>query len=757
MLRFLTRVIHYVFPAIFVTSFFLFPAPQIASAQNPDCTSGMSSSDCIQGQGGQDLSSQATVSFSKYFSVTIKGGYTARGVGMRNTGSGKIVINDIPTGSSVYAAFLYWAIIGPSSMTGFNYGRGYINNAPITGTRVASSQSPCWNDPSGNFPPIWTYRANVKSLMVKGGNGTYQLSGFASGIKDGSDPWDTVHTLPMLEGASLVIIYSNSGLPNTSFRIYNGAASGGFGDNISVPDLHLNIAGVNAVIPTGFSYTTFIGSGSRDIPSRTSFYAEDFGPEIGFKGGDPNGRLDEFGEPSSYKYGNLWDTINVDLTKIIHPPETDFVFTSTPSESCFTWVAQVFSYSNGNQDTDGDKLLDGWEINGYDANGTGLVDLPRMGAKWNHKDLFIEVDYMNAQDNSSGADYALPGLAELDDLVAAFANAPVKNPDGIDGITLHIDTGGAAYGINPNEDGSGARFNLGGGRKIDFQSELGTADALCKTYNWSQFQALKTANFDPKRTPIFHYAIFAHNLAPCMTSASGISRNSTSSDAYFIKGGTDFIVSLGSWPNQGSPTEREGTFMHMLGHSLGLRHGGNDQLNYKPNYLSVMNYFYQMDGVYRNGGWAYDYSRALLPSLPETSLNEVKGLGPLAANYYTRYFCPGLIAVPAVPPAVRWSASVATNNIDWNCDGDATDITGVKVDLNWDKLPALLYTYTTLGSQNNWASLNFTGNGVIGSNSSLSTIISRSNSVITTTNVTELTYERNLQILGDLPRVGPTP
>ncbi len=31
--------------------------------------------------------------------------------------------------------------------------------------------------------------------------------------------------------------------------------------------------------------------------------------------------------------------------------------------------------------------------------------------------------------------------------------------------------------------------------------------------------------------------------------------------------------------------------MHELGHNLGLRHGGMDDLNCKPNYLSVMNYF----------------------------------------------------------------------------------------------------------------------------------------------------------------------
>src|SRR5688572_18708293 len=47
-------------------------------------------------------------------------------------------------------------------------------------------------------------------------------------------------------------------------------------------------------------------------------------------------------------------------------------------------------------DTDGDSLPDTWETNGYDANGDGVidVDLPALGADPQHKDLFVEMDYM---------------------------------------------------------------------------------------------------------------------------------------------------------------------------------------------------------------------------------------------------------------------------------------------------------------------------------------------------------------------------
>lgn len=86
-------------------------------------------------------------------------------------------------------------------------------------------------------------------------------------------------------------------------------------------------------------------------------------------------------------------------------------------------------------DTGGDGLLDDWEKNGRMINGR-FLDLPAMGADPNHKDIFVEADFMIAGDHSH--DFI---TSERQDVIAAYAAAPVTNSDNLPGITLHIDAG----------------------------------------------------------------------------------------------------------------------------------------------------------------------------------------------------------------------------------------------------------------------------------------------------------------------------
>ncbi len=89
------------------------------------------------------------------------------------------------------------------------------------------------------------------------------------------------------------------------------------------------------------------------------------------------------------------------------------------------WEIGLVSAGN---DADGDGLLDGWEINGLDANGDGTidVDLPAFGANPLHKDLFLELDVTPGQ---------APSRAGIQAMKVAYAAAPLTNPDDSRGST----------------------------------------------------------------------------------------------------------------------------------------------------------------------------------------------------------------------------------------------------------------------------------------------------------------------------------
>ena len=350
-------------------------------------------------------------------------------------------------------------------------------------------------------------------------------------------------------------------------------------------------------------------------------------------------------------------------------------------------------------DTDGDGLCDDWEINGLTVYVNGqyvFVDLPSMGANPNHKDIFIQADYMQTSNY-----FCLPivgcifghthqlDAAALALVTTAFANAPVSNPDGTNGITLHVDCGPACI-MNPKTGQTWGSLSMA--NVIPEQVNLGTAPG--NNYNWTAFDALKTPYFIPTgRQQAFHYVVFAHNLGG-LDGTSGISRGI---------GASDFIVSLGSWNNQtGTVMQKAGTLMHELGHNLGLQHGGSDGVNYKPNFLSIMNYLFQMNGLIVNGTQGtLDYSRFALPSLNENSLNENVGLngGAASANYGTSYYCQG--------SAMSTFVAHGNNAIDWNCNG-ASNQASVATDINRDG------ALTTLTSFNDWPAVSFMGGGVGG-------------------------------------------
>ncbi len=339
-------------------------------------------------------------------------------------------------------------------------------------------------------------------------------------------------------------------------------------------------------------------------------------------------------------------------------------------------------------DSDGDGLLDVWEACGYDAEPDGMIDvnLPALGASPFHKDVFVEIDYMEDPGLCTPVGCVFghshrPKPEARDIVVKSFSRAPVTNPDGSSGINLHI-TVNEAIKDRPYLAASPGQY-------------------------WNELDFIKyyQAHFDSKRKAVFHYALFVHDIGGGIPKGvSGVSRNGDP-DEVFRKGASDLIVSLGS--SNETINQQAGTLMHELGHNLGLRHGGDDHQNHEPNYLSVMNYSFQTDGLRFNGtDGLFDYSRfGNIPSLDENHLDETVGLngGQPIHSYGTRFYCVGASGTVAT-----MIIDDANGRVNWDCDlsGHAS-MTNTMNDINADG------TYTVLQGIDDWSALVFNG-GAIG-------------------------------------------
>ncbi len=119
------------------------------------------------------------------------------------------------------------------------------------------------------------------------------------------------------------------------------------------------------------------------------------------------------------------------------------------------------------------------------------------------------------------------------------------------------------------------------------------------------------------------------------------------------------------------------TFMHEFGHNLGLDHGGLDDVNNKPNYVSVMNYNFDYLKYTNGEPLVVDFSRELLLPLNEANIDETIGIQSVVYStvmVYHGYRHPG------EAPQTEW---VQLNKPVYDWDHDGTLEQGVPIDLNW--------------------------------------------------------------------------
>jgi hypothetical protein len=256
-------------------------------------------------------------------------------------------------------------------------------------------------------------------------------------------------------------------------------------------------------------------------------------------------------------------------------------------------------------DTDGDWFTDGQEVNGSVAG----INLAALGADPNVRDIFVELDYMaspagisNSLSDSTDNPFALDlRKAAIDKIKAVFDTYTTNNPT--KPVKVHFDVGDKFHqsaGISPSD------YDLGGGNEIPFSAciYLGT-NATYNSTNCADFYALKQKHFDPARRFIFHYFIVGWSQETDFSpGSSGLAEIN----------GNDGIMTIGNW-GYGPANENRiinfqaSTLLHELGHNFGLRHGGGDFDNYKPNYISSMNYLFQLYGLDHDDSGDVYYSR----------------------------------------------------------------------------------------------------------------------------------------------------
>lgn len=223
-------------------------------------------------------------------------------------------------------------------------------------------------------------------------------------------------------------------------------------------------------------------------------------------------------------------------------------------------------------DSDNDGLLDSWETGEY-STPAGTINLRDMGCNPLRKDILVEVDWVRKAEPLDEIWFNIETI---------FADAPVLNPDGSRGISLHIDRG---------QDGRCGPFNRGG-TTLAPHATISLTGADMGDHRSLRSYKSDPDNFDPVRRDIFHYCIFGM-LMPGNEPASG------EGEIW----GNDFLIAIADWDVRGKEIAEIGTFVHELGHNLALHHGGiqNDSADmdcqYKPNQPSSMNYLYQMSGV----------------------------------------------------------------------------------------------------------------------------------------------------------------
>ncbi len=313
---------------------------------------------------------------------------------------------------------------------------------------------------------------------------------------------------------------------------------------------------------------------------------------------------------------------------------------------------QAYLFDGQVLDTDADSLLDSWEIAGIDANADGTTDLAPLGTSPWMQDVIIEVDAMQGR---------LPSPRTLQLIQSMFGQTDARSVR----LTLIID-------------------------ETNIPPQTWSADINPITWP-TEFTPFKNAWFgsaaeraSPNWPNIRQAKLWAHRY--CVFADQNVSN--TIAGMAEMPGNDMFLTLGGIWSWWGAnPAVQIGVFMHELGHTLNLNHGGGPgitnaaqrAIEYKPNYPSVVNPTWTTPQTGYASSWfgnLTESTNSAPSSLPpifidESQLFEAEGIGGYSG-----------FVVPVGPPPMRLVNQ--TGGVDWDRDGACClPFPGVSADTNF--------------------------------------------------------------------------
>jgi sugar lactone lactonase YvrE len=581
--------------------------------------------------------------------------------------------NSVPTGADIIDAFLYWETLEYTATP--SGGSGTFLGYPITGQQIGSDQA---GYVDGAFSgTLRAYRADVNEYLPVGANGVRSGSGsFSVALPSGGA------NLPLTEGASLVIIYrvlvapgstSPAPMPLKSVVIYDGltipSASGmqnmqGFYDavggasgtgestalyyapsnwnnNLSTPTLGYSNQ-YNAPLAPGNAY-------AAEILSTPVNNSDNDGILDSWKAGPGAGNFFA-GQPGYYDVKTQsW----VPLPGAKHGQQDLFVQ--------LDWMCGGVNYTASGPVCTGEDLYPSPDSNGNDPLAIVTQAFLNTG---NGIHLHLQIGNMVPESTCTDSPGDLcqfpsqPGVIGWKNSLefskiwprnfntcAAGGDCTARFPYGqkdsyhyvLFGHSLTIPAWSTRYGsvtgIMAVAGGSTTITTTGVPScpsRITISGVLGDP-GLNGVYNTTGCTANTMTVATPSGVPTW---TFPNTLPePVIGITSG---TVTSISGYSDLGGADSAVTLALWetsPTQNMSTRANviaGTLFHEIGHTIGLSHGGlyyqtpgsyipTFDVNCKPNYQSVMNYLFQIDGLGPNSAIAY--SNQTLATLNDSSLS----------------------------------------------------------------------------------------------------------------------------------------